>query len=434
MSIINGKLVTQNLTVADIKMLKQEVQIQMYKSQLSPQSIADMLDEFSQSLNEIEFKELKQSIISMGFEEDYAKSLLLTTLYHFTNSYIRQSFKSEFLTNLPFEISIVDDQIEEKFVPMGVLTHITASNSPINPILSMLDGLITGNINIVKMPSMKNPFAEKLIWLLLNKNKELIPYIHILEFSSSNKEFLRDIVSIADCVVVWGSDKALKSIKHLVSHNQKLVTWGHKISFAYVSENSVKNEEHLKLICKDICISNQLACNAPQCILVETKSKDDLKEFSERLSVCMESISKKYPLAKPDIHEQSEITTQIMLAKAGEVFKENFVIQDKENNWCIIADYKSKLKPSPLFRTVFVIPVKREKISECIDQFREYLQTAIISCLNSELMEIQSSLIQLGVLRICSPGNSHSGYVGEPHDGKYTLREYVKRVRFLRMI
>jgi len=357
--------------------------------------------------------------------------LLISTLYHFTKDYIQKRFVAEFLTDSPFESKKTNKQIEEKFVPLGILTHITASNSPNNPVLSLLEGLVTGNINIVKMPSTSNYFVEKLIWLLLNKNKELIPYIHLIEFSSYNKIFMKSVISIANCVVVWGSDKAVKGIKELSSHNQKVVNWGHKISFAYVSENLKNNKEHLQLICKDICISNQLACNAPQCVLVETESEEELKEFSKLLASCMEEISPEYLLVIPDIHEQSEITTQVMLAEASEVFEEKFIIQDKEKNWRIIADFDGKLKPSPLFRTILVTGIKREKIADCISPLREYLQTAVLSCKKFELPEIQNSLIKSGISRICSPGCSHTGYIGEPHDGRYPLREYTKRVRLL---
>ncbi|MCL2311405.1 MAG: hypothetical protein FWC41_02780 [Firmicutes bacterium] len=430
-SIINGKQIKKKLLRKDIIFIKKNVEDVFNKIYLSPEEIIDSLDKFVKDLKHSEIKELYDCLLFEGLTEIYAKNMLKSTIDGFRKDYINKRLYVEFL-GYPFVNKKINDYIEEKFVPLGILIHITSSNSPNNPILSLLDGLITGNINIIKMPSSPSSFSEKLICMLVEKRKELTPYIYLLKLSSSQQDFLKDIILLSDCVVVWGSDRAVKGIKELTSHKKKIVSWGHRISFAYVSYNFKYDKKILKLICKDICVTNQLACNAPQCIFVDVKNRKELLIFSNTFASCMKEISPEYPLTNLDVHEQSEITTQVMLAKAGQVLGKKFVIEDDEKNWRIIVDYESKLKFSPLFRTVLIMPVKKNKIADCILHLREYLQTAVVCCNKNELFEIQDILIRSGVTRICLPGESHCSYIGEPHDGKYPLREYVNRIRLIR--
>jgi hypothetical protein len=69
---------------------------------------------------------------------------------------IRKRIKIELGDNYdkPGELRYLHSQATaiQTIVPLGVLFHITAGNVDGLPFMSLLDGLLTGNINIVKLP------------------------------------------------------------------------------------------------------------------------------------------------------------------------------------------------------------------------------------------------------------------------------------------
>lgn len=432
MSIINGRKISNPLEEKDISYLCSKVKSTMSLSLFDPGTIINMLDNFVKGLTSDEFSKLYHVLLKMGFSKNFSKNILCSLINCFSKKYTLTQIKADFGTDNPFKTKTVNDIAKEKFVPLGVITHITASNSPDNPVLSLRDGLITGNINIIKLPSKGNLFADEFITILLKKIPELTSYIHLLNISSHESSLIKQIVNLADGVVVWGSDKATSGISKMLNPNQRMIFWGNKISFAYVSNSSKTNKSKLASICHDVCITNQLACNSPQCILVESKNNDEVIKFANLLSECMNKVSPMYPTAKPDIHEQSEITTQLMMAKADELFGEKYVIEDKNNNdWSIIVNFQSKITASPLFRTILVFPVETKNLYECLFPIRRYLQTASLTCSDEERSALQDILIHAGVTRVCYPGDVHSGYVGEPHDGERSLTRLVKCIRLL---
>ena len=62
-------------------------------------------------------------------------------------------------------------------VPLGVLLHISAGNTDVLPVFTVLEGLITGNINIVKLPSHDGGFTEKMVDILVHLEPRLAEYI-----------------------------------------------------------------------------------------------------------------------------------------------------------------------------------------------------------------------------------------------------------------
>lgn len=432
MSIISGEIIKRSLTKKDIESLSLKIKSTLSSNVLSPSKILELLDGFVKKLTVNDFCELEKIITKMGFNQNFSREILKFTISSFSKDSILKRFDADFSTTTPFECRHVGENVREKFVPLGVVTHITASNSPVNPIVSLLDGIVTGNINIVKLPFEGNLFAEKFIEMFLGKVPELKQYVYILNISSSETELMRETILLADGVAVWGSDKAVEGVRKMMHPNQRMIFWGNKLSLAYVSRNEMYNEEKLVSICRDVCLTNQLACNSPQCVLVETKNNDELTMFSDLLGKCMNEVSGQYPTVCPDVHEQSEITTQLMLAKVDEIFGEKYVVEDKLNSdWRIIADFKTKLRVSPLFRTILIFPIKRQSLHELLFSIRRYLQTVVLSCDEKERDCIQEMLIRSGASRICYPGEAHSSYVGEPHDGERALTRFVRCVRTL---
>ena len=99
---------------------------------------------------------------------------------------------------------------------LGLLFHITPSNIPTNFAYSLIFGLITGNSNIVKVPSKK--FEEiKIICKSLNnvlkkrkynEIKNMITIIRYIDNDQATKKFSL----LCDGRVIWGGDNTINNI------------------------------------------------------------------------------------------------------------------------------------------------------------------------------------------------------------------------------
>ena len=54
---------------------------------------------------------------------------------------------------------------------------------------------------------------------------------------------MKRLAGLADGVVVWGGDGAVRGVRELAGPSVKLIEWGHKISFAYVTLKGVRGQD-----------------------------------------------------------------------------------------------------------------------------------------------------------------------------------------------
>ena len=196
---------------------------------------------------------------------------------------------------------------EKKFLAMGrgLAFHVCPSNVPTNFIYSFIFGLLSGNSNIVKIPS-KN-FTEKSIALsilkdLLNKKiyrvfKETNQFIEY----SSKEEITKELSSICDVRIIWGGDKTINEVrKNWIPEKTIDITFTDRYSFSIININKLKkvNKKKLHLIAKnffyDGYIMNQKACNSPHFVFWLGKKDLELQNtFWKKLS---EVVEKKFKL------------------------------------------------------------------------------------------------------------------------------------------
>ena len=104
-------------------------------------------------------------------------------------------------------------------VPLGIIFHITPNNVPINFAYSLFFGLITGNTNIVKVPSKKYFQVEFLCntinkLLKINKFNILKNMINIVRYEKDDL-ITKEISKTSNARMIWGGDETVKKLKVL---------------------------------------------------------------------------------------------------------------------------------------------------------------------------------------------------------------------------
>ena len=71
--------------------------------------------------------------------------------------------------------------------PLGVLFHVTPGNQPGIPLFSALEGLLTGNVNLIKLPHGDRGLSLAALKLLTEREPRLAPWLYAFEVSSRTR-------------------------------------------------------------------------------------------------------------------------------------------------------------------------------------------------------------------------------------------------------
>lgn len=314
----------------------------------------------------------------------------------------------------------------EAWVPLGLLAHVTAGNAPAAGVLSAVEGLLSGNLNVIKVASDDPGFTAEVLAALADEDAtgQIAARLVVLHFSSSRTDWMSKVLGSADAVAVWGGEEAINGVTELVRPGTRVIDWGPKLSFAYLTRDLWSDVDTLHALAADVCALEQQACSSPQVIYLDTEDPQQVFAFAERFASVLELTGP--PTREPSQAEWAEITNTVVVTQLEEHLGLTKVHTGE--HWRVMADVRSALRTSPLYRSVWVKPLPRKQITSTLRPMRRYLQTVGLAAERPDVAVLARAFVSVGVQRITTPGSMLGGYSGEPHDGVYALQRYSNRV------
>ncbi len=375
------------------------------------------------------------SLIQSGQTKEAAHQTIMVIANFFNQDDLKKKYIRELESLEPFIPKRFDfkTNVFEAWAPLGALVHIVPGNAATVAPLSVLEGLMSGNINLLKNSSKNGNFPQLVLKSLVDADETglLKSFVYAFQISSKENGLLAKLYQVANGIAAWGGEESVAAVKKMAAPSVRIIDWGHKISFSYVAKSKIEDSKSLEAIAYDICVIEQQACSSPQCLYLETDEQTELDEFAADFAKILEEVSNQFPQKAPSIQESAEISGIAQVARTSEALGESKVIESKEHIWRIIVDYKSSLRPSPLYRTIWIKPLPKHKIVSVLEPFRTYLQSAGLACQREELYDLSTRLFQAGVTRVMPPGKMLEGYAGQPHDGVYALQRYSRRISLM---
>lgn len=394
-------------------------------------------DSFSRQLkseSEIQSRLIATLTVQDGISSEVAKEIINSIADFISKKQIKFKISNELGSLNPFTSKRInaDGNIFEKWEPLGLIVQVLSGNDFALPVLSAFEGLMTGNVNILKMSHQSSSFTQDFFTEFSNfsqtacwKNR-----VCVVNVSSKEKALLERLYSHADGVVAWGGEEAINEIRKSVPASARFIDWGHKISFSYLTKKEWQNSESVKQVVHDIFVFNQQACSSPQCVYLEDATFADLRFFSAQLGQAMNAVVGNYAANDTSEMENAEITKMGLIVRTEKSLLPEYtdVIEDGDGRWRIWIDSRTSLRASPLYKTIWVKPIQRTAVMKTFRPMKQYLQTVGLACDISELFELSRLFYSSGVTRIRSNGGMQDSYMGEPHDGYFALNRYVRRV------
>lgn len=160
----------------------------------------------------------------------------------------------------------------------GLLFHITPSNVPVNFAYSYFFGLLSGNANIVRIPSKKYTQVEILLEAIetVLKEKKYSRLREMTRFISYDRDKnITDYYSMhCDGRIIWGGDAAIQSIRQSpIMPKAVEVVFADRYSFGVIQSEKILEASAVQIqalargFYNDTYLMDQNACSSPHCIL-----------------------------------------------------------------------------------------------------------------------------------------------------------------------
>lgn len=269
-------------------------------------SVVDFLNALSKILMKSREAKIYPDVITLGFW--IRKSSVLA---------LKERFVSE------------DSDIK---IGRGVAFHIAPSNVPVNYAYSLLTGLLTGNANIVRIPSKNFPqvsIINKAINEALEEYPDMKPYICLVRYERDQK--VNDMFSaLADARIIWGGDNTIAEIrKSPLGPRAGEITFADRYSLAVIDSEKyleVSDKERLaEEFYNDTYLSDQNACTSPRLVVWLGDKKEEAKELFWKYE--HDLVKKKYQFQS--IMGINKLTSSYLISVA----KEGVRVEQREDNY-----------------------------------------------------------------------------------------------------
>ncbi|MGA2405363.1 MAG: acyl-CoA reductase [Bacteroidales bacterium] len=174
------------------------------------------------------------------------------------------SFKKKYLNNQTIRLG------------RGIVFHIAPSNVAVNFAYSLICGLLSGNLNIVRVPSKEfeqvSVICSAIYRLSLNKKHKFISERLLLVRYDRQSSATAFFSSVCDVRIIWGGDSTIEQIrKSIIPPRSFDVTFADRYSLCVINADVFINETSPEKIAlafyNDTYLFDQNACSSPHLVI-----------------------------------------------------------------------------------------------------------------------------------------------------------------------
>lgn len=168
----------------------------------------------------------------------------------------------------------------------GVAFHIAPSNVPVNFAYSLVAGLLTGNSNVVRVPSKNFPQVKiiaEAVNRALNEHEAMKPYVILVRYGR-DKEINDMLSALADTRIVWGGDATIAELrKSPLSPRSTEVTFADRYSLSVIDSDVYMRIDGKEQVAQDFYndtyFTDQNACTSPRIVVWTGSRKEEAKRI-----------------------------------------------------------------------------------------------------------------------------------------------------------
>ncbi len=433
---------SEAITVDDITLVMSEARKNADAIRNAPIAyILDILDRVGRKFEDTQSDLYKDVVERMHTQLGWSKEMVMEGLSTISEILTQKNLEARLEADID-NIGYLDEFSYNKAFkgmvkaePFGVVSHVSAGNVFVGAVDTLVQGLITKNVNILKMSS-----ADPLFPLIFAEVLKSVDYLGILAssfslvpFKGGDKEVEAVVKNESDVLVVYGGEDTVKAYRDGTGFHTKIIEYGPKYSLSIMSAESLEQNDMERIahdMARDFTMWEQSACSSPHAVFID--SEDTASKFAQALKKGLEYWAKKIPHSAIPDNEAVEILRTRELARVDQALGEAELIIPAIDNqdWTIIFQKHCEFKVSPHHRTAYVI-VSPDHDTATIDALKSYgkfIQSIALLMPAKEKLKIADKLVNMGADRITEIGMMARRKHGTPHDGTRGTSELVRWV------
>lgn len=317
--------------------------------------------------------------------------------------------------------------------PLGVVTHVSPGNVFLGAADSLVHGLVTKNVNLVKVsrgdPLFPLLFAESL--RQFDRDGRIAQSFCILTLPQERDELESLLKVRSDAVVIWGGAEAVSAWSSGAADGVKIIPYGPRFSFSLVTEEHLNRtplaELNLDGLVEDVISWETRACGSPQVLFWPEKHVGLLDQLLDLLSYKFQEWSCLVPPPPQDPDLAVELRREYELTRFLAVQGQAQAVAAKDLSWSVQVRPWAEHRVSPLHRTLIVVPYPDHlTLAEWLKPLRHTLQTMGLAAERSEWRLVGLLASDFGVHRLTEWGKMWKAKHGSPHDGAFQLVQLIR--------
>lgn len=425
MILANGKLYPTDRQDEVLSGLEECINRTLAEQSLSPEAVIAAIDRLGQRLDRGEFDPLLKQVEQADRYLAQIRPLLTREALEYKLRVELGVDAASYRTTPPGGLP----PLSTRPAPLGVLLHIAAGNADGLPAYSVVEGLLTGNINILKLPRADNGLSMEILRQLIQEEPALAEFIYVFDTPSEDVDALLRMARLSDGIVVWGGDGAVSAVRRFAPVGAKLIEWGHRLSFAYLSGLQDQAQDWPDLA-EHIIETRQLLCSSCQVIYLDTDSMEEVHTFCREFLPILERAAARSPARSLGAAAEQTLRryqARIERAISGGTGNSGRTVYDGRG-CSLTACTDRELELSDLFGNPLVKALSRCDLLPVLRRQKGRLQTAGLLCPEADRASLTDLLVRAGVNRVLRAGEMSDTFCGEAHDGEYPLRRYTRLV------
>ena len=256
--------------------------------------------------------------------------------------------------------------------------------------------------------------------------------LELAEWPGGRTDLESALFEQADCITATGSDETLESIRQKVPLKKRLLTYGHRLSFAYVTGAVLSGWNARKVAARaaaDVAAWNQLGCLSPHVVYVQHGGGIAPEKFAELLADELAAREQSEPRGELPAQSAAAIASRRsiyeMRAAASPDSTRLWCSRDS-TAWTVVYEADPQFQTSCLSRFVYVKSV--EDLSEALrhaETVRQHISTVGLAAPEDKAQELAVELAHWGAKRICPLGQMQNPPLGWRHDGRPALGDLI---------
>jgi hypothetical protein len=411
-----------------------------YLASRSTQSLIELLSSVAENWLVLEYPFRRLALDQGPAQTGFSRETLANGLDAFFKQVTPENFRSLLIQELGHErrldkiVSTATEENQSRGATASgpeLLVHIAAGTLPNPTFMSLALGLLTRSAQFIKCASGASFLPRLFAHSIYDEDRKLGSCLEIAEWRGGNAALEDALYAEADCVTVTGSDETLASIRQRVPQRVRLIGYGHRVSFGYVTKEMLTGFNAKKVIARaatDVVAWNQLGCLSPHVFYVEPHGVILPEKFAEMLAEELARREEAEPRGQLPAETAATIASRRAFyeVRAAHSPETKFWRSENSTAWTVVYEADPQFQLSCLNRFVYVkVAPDLETILKTAENIRGKVSTVGLAAAGDRALELAAQLARWGVTRICPIGRMQNPPLAWRHDGRPALGDLV---------